>query len=280
MISAQHRPTSFLRLGTWNVSGALGLEKRMMIDHIATHRQLDILCIQESHLHAQETTSTHFDWLLGPLPLLQNRPSRGCGFLVRKRFPYPVQFKSYSSNICRLTVSLSASRRLNILCIHKLSEGDPRSSLETGRILSITRALLLQGEVILCGDMNSHFGQDLLGEIDSGLLGPFLYHAISNSNGRDLYAVCEQLNLRIETTRRHPSTRSTWYRSTGRSQIDHVMIPISSEHILTELRGRWAACSDHKIITFNLQFLSSGNDQIKSDKIKLHNLHIYTWEYL
>lgn len=245
-----------LKLGSWNLSGATSIEKRMVIDELISHHQLDILCVQETHLYAQSLSTARYDWKLGPQT--QSRASRGCGFIVSKSFQHKVEFESYSSNICQLTVTFGTNTKLFILCVHKMSEGDGRSSLETGRILSIMRNLISKGEVVLCGDMNSHIGKDMCSSIEPSILGEFLYHPESNSNGRDLYGMCEQLNLRVDTSMHHYSTRCTWYRSSGRSQIDHVITPIASKYTLASLRGRWTKYSDHKLITFQLRLPQQG----------------------
>lgn len=75
-------------LGTWNLSGAATIEKRMAIDHLAVQHRIDILSVQETHLHSQDLVSEHYHWYLGSQ--VPGRASRGCGFLVRKTFPFPV----------------------------------------------------------------------------------------------------------------------------------------------------------------------------------------------
>lgn len=247
-----------LHIGTWNLSGATSPEKRMVIDKIISDLGLDILCLQETHMYSQRLETAHYAWLLGPQT--SRRASRGCGFAIRKGFRQPYEFVSHSVNICQLTVTLPSRLKLYLLCVHKTSEGAARSSLETGLLTSLIRDLIPVGEVLLCGDMNAHLGKDLIASGDQSVLGSFLYHDISNANGRDIYEMCNQLALRLETTMHHYSTRCTWYRSTGSSQIDHVIAPSNASYIISYMFGRWTKYSDHKLLTFHLRFPPQGKN--------------------
>lgn len=240
-----------LRLGVWNLSGAANMEKRLIIDEIVSQQQIDIVCIQESHLYAQSIETSHYHWVLGPQT--SNRASRGCGFLISKRLRFRYSFKSYSVNICHLEVAFSSDAPpFYIICVHKHSEGAARSALETGQLTSIIRELRAKGEIILVGDFNAHLGQDLY-NAEQRVVGKILCHSVSNTNGHSIFDMCEQLELRALTTIHHYSTRFTWYRPNGKSQIDHVFKPESSLYKIGSLRGRWTRYSDHKLITFILR---------------------------
>lgn len=240
-----------LRIGVWNLSGAANVEKRMVIDELVYQQQSDIVCIQESHLYAQSAETSHYFWRLGPQT--NNRASRGCGYLVSKHLKYLVSFKAYSTNICHLAVTFAKDIPvLYIICVHKHSEGTPRSALETGQLTSIVRDLKSKGEIVLVGDFNSHVGRDLL-SADQNVIGEILHHQLSNVNGRSLYSMCDQLELQILTTKLHSSTKCTWFRANGKSQIDHVIKPASSLYKISNLRGRWTKHSDHKLMTFILE---------------------------
>lgn len=253
---------SNLCLGTWNMLGATSIEKRLIIDDLLHQQQLDILCVQETHLFAQSLETPHYRWLLGPQP--PTRASRGCGFIIKKQLDLTYDFKIHTANICHLELSFaSGALKLYIICIHKYSEGDIRSTIETGQLTSIIRELMLQGEVIICGDLNSHFGKDLL-DGRQNTIGPLLSHAKTNANGQDLFELCDQLNLRVPTTILHGSTQCTWYRSPNKSQLDHVITPSNATYHIMNLRGHWTKYSDHKLLVFTLQMPLPGKRFTKS----------------
>lgn len=249
--SPQVRPRiTNLCLGTWNVLGSTSIEKRLIIDELIHQQHLDILCVQESHLFAQNLETPHYRWLLGPQVI--TRASRGCGFLINKQLDLAYNFKVHTNNICHLEITFTAEApKLFIICIHKYSEGDIRSTIETGHLTSIVRDLMLQGDVIICGDLNSHLGKDLL-DGEQNILGPILCHDTTNMNGQQLFEMCDQLNLRVPTTFLHGSTRCTWYRSSGKSQLDHIIIPLNANYHITNLHGHWTKYSDHKLLVLTL----------------------------
>lgn len=248
-----HPRIKSLCLGTWNVLGATSIEKRLLIDELIHQHQIDILCLQESHLYAQSLETSRYKWLLGPQPT--TRASRGCGFMIRKQLDLAYKFRVHTNNICHLELTfINEAQKLYIICVHKYSEGDIRSTLETSQLTSIIRSLMLQGEVILCGDLNSHFGKDIHGH--QNIVGPVLCHKKTNNNGQELFALCEELNLRILTTIFHSSTECTWYRSGSKSQLDHVITPGNAHYHITKLHGHWTKYSDHKLLVLSLHMPS------------------------
>lgn len=146
-----------LKVATWNLRGALKVDKRLIIDLLAKHHQLSIVCVQETHLTANSIETPNYSWMLGPQ--VSGRASRGCGFLVAKDFPFPVKFHCYSVNICQLTVQLSTESTLILLCVHRFNNGHPQSSVEAGELNGILRELTLKN-VLVCGDFNAHIGKD------------------------------------------------------------------------------------------------------------------------
>lgn len=241
-----------LRLGVWNLSGAASVTKRMVIDKIVHQQHADIVCIQESHLLAQSVESSHYYWRLGPQT--PTRASRGCGFLFSKRLPHHTLLTIHSVNICQLDLtSAGGNLMFTIVCVHRQSEGSVRGPMEMGLLTSLMRSLMqkAEGSVILVGDLNSHLGLDLF-HPGQQIIGQILHHPTSNTNGHSLYDMCAQLELRVLTTLSHTSTRCTWFRTSGSSQLDHVIQPAHAAYEVSLLRGCWTKYSDHKLITFNV----------------------------
>lgn len=89
-------------VGTWNLSGATSVEKRMIIDRISYLHQIDILCVQETHLYTKASDTQNYRWIMGPQT--SNRASRGCGFLIRKGLACSIEMKVHTKNICHLAV--------------------------------------------------------------------------------------------------------------------------------------------------------------------------------
>lgn len=247
-------PTSRgLKMATWNLRGALNLEKRLAVDDLAKRFQLDVLCVQETHLTASVLETPNYEWLLGSQ--VTGRASRGCGFLISKGFPFAVEFRSYSVNICQLKIKYSSSSSIILVCVHRLSNGHPRSSIEAGELNGVLRALPL-GSVLLCGDFNAHIGKDSVKNDEElfQLVGPNLLHELNNANGDCLLVTSALFELQILTTIRHRSTVRTWYQNGVHSQIDHVLKQRNSDYFLSSLRGYWSKLSDHKLIYFRVSF--------------------------
>lgn len=244
-----------LHVGTWNLSGVTSVEKRLIIDEIAKNHRIDILCVQETHLYSQSVETPNYHWILGPQSQLL-RASRGCGFLIRKGLPYTVELQVHSVNILQLTIKFADDAPvLYLLCVHRVSEGGARSALEAGKLTSIARELKAKGGLVIVGDFNSHLGRDLY-DNNQRVIGSILYHEVSNTNGKGLYHLCENLELQVLTTIKNRSTRCTWYRANGSSQIDHVIAPLHADFHVSCLKGHWTKFSDHKLITFNLHIPS------------------------
>lgn len=87
-----------LRLATWNVNGIISEEKRLLVEQLAWRHNLDIVCVQETHLSSTRLRSPHFTWILGP-------QSRGCGFRLSKQLDCSPRLYVLSLNIFHLHVS-------------------------------------------------------------------------------------------------------------------------------------------------------------------------------
>jgi hypothetical protein len=85
-------------------------------------------------MRAHRFDTKGYVWLMGPQT--PNRASRGVGLLVRKSlFPLCASHKFPSINIGKLHIKdPTISRPFVLISVHKLSDGDSRSSLETGKL--------------------------------------------------------------------------------------------------------------------------------------------------
>jgi hypothetical protein len=119
-------------IATYNLRGVADPTQQIMLDDLCFKLKIDILCVQESHLRTHRFDSKSYAWIMGPQTA--NRASRGVGFLVRKQLmPLCTSFKFPTINIGELCIKdPSLKRAVVVLSLHKLSDGDSRSSLETG----------------------------------------------------------------------------------------------------------------------------------------------------
>lgn len=240
-------------MGTWNLRGALDPEKQLMIDEYASQREIAVLCLQETHLSMATLETTNYIWHLGPQS--NGRASRGCGFLVHKKFPFPVKLGVSSLNICYLDITFRRRVKcFRLFCVHRVSEGNRLSSVETGELIGVIRDVPDDQQYLICGDFNAHVSRaEHLPAVDDSV-GPYLLHDATNSNGRDLLYLLELFDLKLMTSIHHHSTIVTRYGAGVRSQIDHILMPPSNVFTLESVRGFWTKLSDHKLITCNLQF--------------------------
>lgn len=101
------------------------------------------------------------------------------------------------------------------------------------------------------GDFNCHLGINDDNIQRSEHFGNILLHEETNSNGEELYLLCELLHLNVLTTMRHRSTKITWASNSRVSQLDHVIMPINSKYKLHSLQACWTKIStDHKKLTW------------------------------
>lgn len=139
--------------------------------------------------------------------------------------------------------------------------------------------LIPKGHLILAGDLNSHFGSDEEEIRDSSLFGNILHHLTSNSNGDDMFMICELHRLKVLTTMYHRSTRVTWTNNHRTSQIDHVLLPEKSDIIVNNLNAVWSKIStDHKLLSWaikipnlNLKHFQFSANFLRNNRMRLMN---------
>lgn len=124
--------TLFIRFATWNLRGSTNDEDRAMVDFCLQMNKLDLVAVQETHMIASNLSSASYSWILGPQ--FQDRLSRGIGFLVSHNLKLHVKsVKFITANIGYITLHLPyLVKDLHIINVHKLSNSDRSSIIETG----------------------------------------------------------------------------------------------------------------------------------------------------
>lgn len=114
-----------------------------------------------------------------------------------------------------------------------------------------------KGHLIISGDLNCHFGYEEEEILESPLFGNILLHPRSNTNGDEVFMLCELHKLKVPTTIYHRSTKVTWTNSHRSSQIDHVLLPADGKIILNGPKGTWSKIStDHKLLSWSIKIPS------------------------
>jgi hypothetical protein len=123
----------YVKMCTWNLRGATDDIKRIMIDEELNKEKAWLVAIQESHLWCANLSTPNYKWTLGPQT--QRRASRGVGFLIHRNFyPYVSHVIFPTPNLCILTFRLPfMNKPFYFLNIHKCSDGDINSGIETGK---------------------------------------------------------------------------------------------------------------------------------------------------
>lgn len=246
------RPTQEIRIATWNLRGATTLDKQNLIDNFVNRQNISILCLQESHLRCSSLQTANYFWHLGTQGGSQ-RSSRGCGFMIHKEFPYAVKFSELTSNITALDIKFHPEQvEYRIVCVHRVSEGDRSSAAENSTLLGFLRQVPDKRMFLLCGDFNAHIAKDEHLPTGDVLIGKYLHHAVTNTNGRELLYLASLLNLQLVSTMLSHTTRITRAQGSSQSQLDHVLVPLHHGMKLLNMRGIWSRLSDHKLIYFTM----------------------------
>jgi hypothetical protein len=127
------KQNALITMCTWNLRGATTEVKQKLIDFEISRLKIGIACVQETHLRCSKLDSTNYTWHLGPQ--YQSRASRGIAFLISKSFQGSIKNINFiTPNIGVLTLRLPfTSRDVHLLNVHKYSDTNSSSALETGK---------------------------------------------------------------------------------------------------------------------------------------------------
>lgn len=137
-----------------------------------------------------------------------------------------------------------------------------------------------QTDLIIVGDTNSHIGSQDASVCTSNCFGKFLFHEYSNSNGDDIIYMSNLLDLKVQTTMQHKSTKITWYSRGQQSQIDHIFNMSCNELKIFSVKGKWMNYeTDHKLIFCNVAY-TQDISQYAAKKYPSYKIyHTKQWDY-
>ena len=264
------KPCSLQRLGTWNIQGLRG-DSAVKIDELLlmmSQREMDVLCIQETHLNGAECyTREGYAVFLSGCRDSAERSYAGVGFIVSPRIRSAVvAFKACDDRIATLRLKIHGGM-LTVLSVYAPHNGidyDIRHTFYHSLQDHIRRTTENSTSYVL-GDFNARLLQRKAGEED--IIGPHLYETTdgnvndATSNRYLLVESCISSDLVIANTFfDHPNEKKVSYRDLGVhpmadiegvafAQLDHVLChqrflhtildswtcreePINSQHFL------------------------------------------------
>jgi exonuclease III len=237
-----------LKLGSLNIRGISQFNKRETIDQYFTHLNLQIVTLQEVKISCSTIWTTNYIWKINHY---NRQPTgRGTAILINQSLnKHLIRFVSVTENLCFLELRFNhlSIKSFIIINFYSYCEGDPLSSLEYSNLQQLIKKFINKSEVLILGDFNAHIGAEDISE-DDQLIGTKLYHLHTNTNGENLLRLIRYLKLEVLTTKRH-KTLVTWSNGTLSSQLDHLLVPITSKYQVHLVTGHFVtALSDHKLI--------------------------------
>lgn len=215
-----HQETNFgpqIALATWNVGGALEMDKRYAIDKCLNDKGIQIACIQETKLDVTNLDTANYKWYFINK---KNDNNFHCGtaILVKHNFEAAVSnFEAVTGNILSCFVR---TKDITILVISAHLTEDFGSEIEFERLKNFLK-LYESMPTILMGDFNAQLGKSDISKGDHVFMGRFchlmdhrfftfksinqptgrlLYHDQCNNNGRLLKDLASEAKLFIRNT--------------------------------------------------------------------------------
>ena len=221
------------RLATWNIEGLCGssIVKQVELMQFMQQRDVDILCIQETHLCGAEYKFIDgLLWFFSGIPA--EEPSRnhsGVGFVVA---PWAVSavisFNAHSERLASLKLRVS-SGTLTIESAYSPHSGHAvyvRQHFFTD-LRGIIRAPTNHSTMIILGDFNARLLRSLPGE--DGIIGPHVFHGpgcsaeSTTSNKHFLLECCVAHGLVVANTFfDHTDDNKVTYRDVGTRPLDNI----------------------------------------------------------
>lgn len=238
------------RMGTWNVRGCVRLSARNEIDRFLYSLDLDIICLQETHLISGQTLTNHYHWFNSGGSA--RKTARGVSILVRRSSRITLaSWKPLSESLCLIQLKFDGGS-VRIINVHVPSENDKRMpaviSLLRSQLCRIPRAAMF----LVFGDYNAHFGRLDVLEVEKDYVGSTLRHDHSNENGYLLKSLMLDFHLKaVNTFSSSMTVKTTWTSRGIESQIDHLLFHQGdSRFSLQSAVANFSTThkSDHKIL--------------------------------
>ena len=233
-----------VRFATWNVHGCKNEVERVAIDTALQQHDVEVACIQETHLPSCQTSTPTYEWYLsgGRPPALL----RGCGILVRRDAAVEVLgFEAVSDSVCAMRVRMR--ERVFLL----VSVNGRSASLYSQLVFNSVGCVLAERAdkyVVVAGDLNAQIGINDLTPEDLPYIGENLHHSSDNVNAIMVKALAQAFELYLRNTMEsHVSTRVTHIRRNAAAQPDHILTNWPFMRCMTTKWGKHHV-SEHKIL--------------------------------
>ena len=203
--------TRLITFATLNVEGLYNSFKYSLIKELMISRQIDVLCIQETHGKVHDTfDSNGFRFFFSGSP---KEPHAGVGFVVSPRFRFSIKsFKPHSSRIAEITI-MSSPRMIKLYSVyapsmmsttHTPEEDTQRKDEFWQQLTSIVCSNTVYFPIV-AGDLNSR----LVGQYNSDKIGNNLFGKEPTTVNPQYTPNCEYLLEFLDTTSLYiPSTFS------------------------------------------------------------------------
>lgn len=240
-------------MATVNVRGCATQAKREYIDMELFKLSIDICGVQETRCCWASAETKNFYWYFSPNK--SKTSHRGTGILVRKSSGIEIkQFRPVSENLCSAWLCKDSIGFLMIV-VHIPSDG--RMTETFADLSNIIMKIPPEDEYVVLGDFNGHIGSRDTTDYNN-LVGKNLLHRESNENGFFTLLLMTQFDLKAcNTFSPSKSVLSTWSNNISQSQIDHVLLPVTSKIQIREKTIKAIKPSlfstDHKILTANIR---------------------------
>lgn len=245
-----------IRIATWNVRGAADAKKKCNIDLQLKENQVDIACLQETHMKTGTLDTKNYNW-----HLFGNNKHRGLAILIRKNTNLLIKDIQGNTNTMAAVIS-SIQGRIYIITTH-VPHQSSQASYTFSDLLYLIKKKPNNSVMILLGDFNAHIGQRDVQDLQTaGRVGKTLQHKYSNKNGDILIDIMKRENLCLETSFGRNSCLKTWKSGNNTSQIDHVLTAAKPKFNVKDLKGvTLRKISDHKLIIGKIKELPDNSNK-------------------
>lgn len=180
----------------------------------------------------------NYRWLLGG----SRKGRNGVALVIRKHVDLKIrkfwhQKVGDAERLCHAYIE-AKHRKFLIVCVHIPPNLGSSAALRIYSKLSIIlNRDAMNREVVILGDFNGHIGRDARRPADKLILGPNIFHEVTNELGSLLLSFAEKHDLTIASTYGARSAIYTWFRKEKKSQLDHVLLNCRSFSSIGKVKG-------------------------------------------
>lgn len=247
---------STVSIATWNIRGAADAKKKNIVDQQLTENQVDIACLQETHLKTGTLQTKNYVW-----HLTGSNKNRGLAILIRKNTNLQIKDISHFTNVMAAVVTSNLGN-IYVITAH-VPQNSSQATYAFSDILYFIKKKPKNCKMAILGDFNAHVGYlDIKDLRDSEQVGKKILHMNSNKNGEILIDIMRREKLKLNTSFCRNSCLKTWKSGTKKSQIDHILTLMNEKPTIEDIKGiPFNKTSDHKLIIGKIKLLESKSNK-------------------